>query len=554
METNDGCIESKTLQPFILAYGTPSPTAGYFEDFEAGPGTWFGVRSDTLASTNNVSWLWGAPSGSVINSASTSINAWWTGVNSGSFYSNEISSAIGPCINLDNIKRPMVSIDYWSDSETNRDGAVLQYSTNGGISWLTIGDDAGAGINWYNGRAILGNPGLQPIGQFGWTNRDAGWKQARFNLDQIDKTDRTEVIFRVAFGSDDSNAASATLPNGFAFDNIFIGEKQRNVLVEYFTNEGINPSANDYLNTLYADQFVLKDSSDFFKIQYHIDNPSADVINQQNPLDPAARSLFYGVAQPPVGIMDGILGDYFGTVFNGDQTKINAVEVDRRALEDPLFDIQVTDLPTTVDSIKLDVQFEFIDTAQFNTSVTFHVGLVEASLSGNINVLRKMLLGSEGTTVNIPWVFGTTTTVPVKSIIDVPIGIANNNLWIVAFVQDRITKRIHQSVFVKAPQKNAAVIVGIEDPVLSGAKEIQIFPNPASRQLNFTSQYKLMEGYTYNIVDQRGVNILNGDLKEDIFTPQQVALNNLSNGIYFVIISRGGRALVHRKIAVMNRN
>jgi hypothetical protein len=43
-------------------------------------------------------------------------------------------------------------------------------------------------------------------------------------------------------------------------------------------------------------------------------------------------------------------------------------------------------------------------------------------------------------------------------------------------------------------------------------------------------------------------------LKEDIFEPQQVELDNLANGVYIVMISRGGRALIHRKIAVMNRN
>jgi hypothetical protein len=561
VETNDGCINSLPKQAFILSYGTPSPTAGYFEDFEATEGNWFGVRSDTLASVNDVSWIWGPPVGSVITpSLITGTNSWWTGGNAGSFYSNEISTAIGPCINLTNIKRPMVSFDYWADSENNRDGAVLQYSTDGGITWLTIGDDGGAGINWYNGRAIIGNPGMQSIGQFGWTGRDTGWKTARFNLDQIDKLERTEVIFRIAFGSDGSNAPATLTPNGFAFDNIFIGEKKRNILVEYFTNAGISATANDYLNNLYDEQFTLlsKDSSDFFKIQYHIANPSLDNINQDNPVDPAARSLFYGVSQPPVGIMDGILGDYFGTDFNGDQTKIDAVEVDRRALEDPLFDILVTELVTTNDSIKLDVQFEYIDAVippTLTSPVTFHVGLVESNVSGNINVLRKLLLGSEGTTVNIPWSFGTTTAVPVKSIIDVPIGMANNNLWIVAFVQDRNTKRIHQTALVKLSQKDQTTIVGVEeDPELTRARDIQIFPNPASRHLNFTSEYRLMSGYTYSIVDQRGITMLNGELQEDIFSPQQVELDNLANGVYFVVISRGGRALVHRKIAVMNRN
>jgi hypothetical protein len=456
----------------------------------------------------------------------------------------------------------MISIDYWSDSEDGRDGAVVQYSTNGGVTWQTIGNDAGAGLSWYDGRALTGNPGLQTLGQFGWSTSDyttGGWKTARYNLDQIPKVDRNEVIFRVAFGSNNDNQFNDPLRtveySGFAFDNVFIGEKQRNVLVEYFTNAGINPSANDYLNNLYSNQFVLKDSSDFFKIQYHIANPSSDPINQTNPVDPAARSLFYGISQPPVGIMDGVLGDYFGTVFNGDQTKITATEIDRRSLESPLFDAVVTELPTSSDSINLNIDFRYIDpSTPLNSPVTLHIALVESNVSGNINVVRKMLVGGEGQTVNIPWTFGTIYPVAIKSIIDVPIGIANDNLWVVAFVQDRDTKRIHQAWMKKAGQKDAATIVGVEDPVLEGANRIDIFPNPASREINFTSEYRLMEGYTYSIVDQRGVTMLKGKLQEDIFTPQQVELNNLTDGVYFVIISRGGRALVHRKIAVMNQH
>ena len=567
VSTNDGCVNDTTKRAFILSYGTPSPTAGYFENFEAGPGTWVGTRAD-ISTPTDTSWVYGLPSGTIINSASSGANAWWTGrntstvVDKSTYFANEKSAVIGPCVNLSNIKRPMISIDYWSDSEDGRDGAAVQFSTDGGVTWQTIGNDGGLGLNWYDGRALTGNPGLQPLGQFGWSTSNhttGGWKTARYNLDQIPRVDRNEVIFRIAFGSNNDNQfndASRTVEySGFAFDNVFIGEKQRNVLVEYFTNAGINPSANDYLNNLFAAQSVSKDSSDFFKIQYHISNPSTDPINLSNPVDPAARSLHYGISQPPVGIMDGVLGNYFGTVFNGDQSKITATEVDRRSLESPLFDIRVNELPVTADSISLDVQFEYIDpTAPLNTPVTFYVALVEANVSGNINVVRKMLTGGEGKTVNMAWTLGTIYPLPMKSIMDMPIGVANGNLWVVAFVQDRNTKRIHQSVMVQVSPKTAATIVGVEDPVLEAANRIDIFPNPASRVINFTSEYQLMEGYSYSIVDQRGVTMLKGELKEDIFEPQQVELNNLTNGVYFVIISRGGRALVHRKIAVMNQH
>ncbi|MCK6617987.1 MAG: autotransporter-associated beta strand repeat-containing protein [Cyclobacteriaceae bacterium] len=575
--TNDGCLKDTTITVTILDYSTPTPVTSYFEDFELGQGSWFSSKANQTGVASDTSWVFGLPTGNVINSAASGINAWWTGSNpnfalnqdKSRYYNNERSAIIGPCLDLTNIKRPMISLDYWADSEVRFDGAVLQYSTDGGINWSIIGDDSGPGINWYNGRALTGNPGIQPLGQFGWTDRQQGWKNARHNLDQIPVAERGQVIFRIAFGSNNDNGTPPPvngvpdLPfDGFAFDNIFIGEKQRNVLVEYFTNSGISPVTNDYLNNLYNNQFTFKDSSDFFKIQYHIGNPDVnDPIYQQNKIDPDARKLYYLIQSPPVGIMDGIVGDYFGTNFNGDQTKITAVEVDRRALEDSVFTISIQQLPTSSDSIKADVTFRYVNTIQpLNIPVRLYIGLVETNLAGNINVLRKMLLGNEGKLVSNTWVYNTTQVESIRSIIDIPIGVNNPNLYLVAWVQDNATKRIHQARIVQSAPKSGSTVVGIEDdPVLAAVKDIFIYPNPASKQFNFAVESSFTKkvntyGYTYSIVDQRGVVVSQGQLKEDLSIPQEVDIAKLANGMYVVIISKGGRAVTQRKLAVMNRH
>ena len=156
--------------------------------------------------------------------------------------------------------------------QTGFDGAVVQYSTNGGNTWATIGDAEGGGINWYNSRNLSGQPGGQS--NFAWSDTSQVWKDGRYNLDQIPQGSRDEVIFRIAFGSNDDNPSGKTL-SGFAFDDIYIGEKNRNVLVEHFTNVKSNASnqANDYLNDLYRDQMTARDSADFIAIQYHVANP-----------------------------------------------------------------------------------------------------------------------------------------------------------------------------------------------------------------------------------------------------------------------------------------
>jgi hypothetical protein len=432
---------------------------------------------------------------------------------------------------------------------------ALQYSTTGGIVWHTIGDDQGAGINWYNAAGINGffNPIIQPSG-YGWTGESLGWKTARYNLDAIPDSALSQVIFRFIFGTNADNTPGTEF-SGIALDNVYIGEKKRNVMLEYFTN---NPTAtqNAYLDGLNPDQFLVPSESDFFRIQYHLANPDVDAVNQENPIDPAARALYYGVSRPPRIVMDGILGSYFSKAFTGDLI-VDQVDIDRRSLENPLFDLRIDTLTTTGNALKAWVKYTYVDTTQILTNdVIINVGLVEDSVGGsplNRNVLRKLLLGTDGRKISPPSLM-VPDSVEIDTVIDASIGNGNKRLYLVAFAQDRNTKRIHQATMVKLGNKSQTNIVGLEDPVLAGAKEIQIFPNPASRQLNFTSENKLLQGYTFSIVDQRGITMIRGELKEDIFTPQQVELNNLANGVYFVIISRGGRALVHRKVAVMNRN
>src|SRR5690606_4889098 len=201
-------------------------------------------------------------------------------------------------------------------------------------------------IEWYNSANLTGNPGGQD--NFAWSASSGEWKNARYSLDAIPSALRNRVIFRIAFGANDDNLQGSVL-NGFAFDNVYIGEKKRNVLVEHFTNQhGLQPETADaeaYFNGLF--EMVPFAESNFFKIEYHISNPGVDSINRNNPAAPQARGLFYGVSQPPATVMDGVLGDYFGTVLNGSPVGVTPVQLDRRSLEDPTFNIELDTLPTS---------------------------------------------------------------------------------------------------------------------------------------------------------------------------------------------------------------
>ncbi|HTF19803.1 MAG TPA: PKD domain-containing protein, partial [Chryseolinea sp.] len=566
ISTDAGCSADTTKQVYIQELRILSDDAPYHINFENGQETWVAV---TNAGDTTNSWTFGSPNGNIISSANSGSNAFWTGGNNGSYYNNENSFVIGPCLNLTALKRPMISLNYWVDAQPGFDGAVVQYSVNGGATWQTIGDAEGAGINWYNSRNLSGEPGGQS--NFGWSDQfvaadhETSWTNGRFNLDQIPANVRDTVILRIAFGSNDDNQPGRIL-NGFAFDDIFVGEKTRNVLVEHFanTNSIASNQATVYLKNRYQEQFVGKDSSDFIFIEYHIPFTSEkDQINLDNPQDPVARALFYNVSQPPNSVMDGVQSD----VFNGFTANINSEELDRRALEDPRFTISLDTLMTpgaTNTSVRATATFIYSDTLKpLDNRVTMNVALVERGVGTNGPVVRKLLLGSQGKTIDRSWVVGDQEKVEIDYEIEVPI-VHDDSLYLVAFVQNNIVgtakpdtaRSILQTRIVKLRSKVGQNITAVDDnPLTAELQDLSLYPNPASHTLKVTVPGTLGRRYVWRMIDQRGVTVLAGDLKQDFTAgPQEIDVSGLANGIYFMSIQTGSQSVVYRKVAVMNNN
>jgi hypothetical protein len=561
--TNDGCTAAKKKKVFILDYNIPSPTAGYSTDFSSGPGSWIALTSTLPAS--DTSWIFGPPNG-VVKPSAPGHNAWWTGKNANfstdysTYYKNENSQVIGPCLNLEKLKRPMIAINYWSDAQIGFDGCVVQYSVDGGSSWETVGNADGYGINWYNKRDVSSQPGGQD--NFAWSDTTKVWRNARFNLDKIPADKRALVVFRIAFASNDDNDNDKTPYGGFAFDEIFIGEKTRNVLVEHFTNDNWGPAnaADESLQKMYDDQISERDSSDFILVQYHIATPVFDQLNKDNPGDQKARSQFYGVSQPPTTIMDGIQGQYFNTYFSGAYDKITPEEIDRRALEDALFDIDIDSVQNAPGSdlqMNPRVTYTYMDAKNvLSEPVILQAALLERGVNGNGNVMRKLLLKSEGITVTKTWNkgdFALAGPEVTPYTIDVPI-VNPDSLFILAWVQQRNEpKRILQSKIVPSKRKKGIIVVGVDDPVMAELNGLNIYPNPAKHRLNISTDIALKKNYTWKMVDQRGVTVLSGDLQRS-FTegPQQIDVSGLPNAIYIMSIQTGDTSVIYRKIAVMN--
>jgi PKD repeat protein len=575
--TNDGCDNSLTKRVFILPYNTVTPKADevYLEDFESSNGGWIAEAFDATNSTptnvirSDTSWIWGMPTGVSIATAAGGSNVWWTGRNANTYFSNENSVVNGPCFDLSQLQRPMVALDYFSDTETNLDGAVLQYSIDGGITWAIVGPTPGVpnrdeGINWFNGVGIFSNPGSQPIGpallSYGWTSKQQTWKNARFKLDLIPKANRGQVRLRIAFASNDGNASGTTF-DGFAFDNFFVGDKTRNVLVEHFTTYTLNASLVEdaYLNNLLESQITFDHPvSDFNNIQYHVNFGGVDSLNRYNPTDPAARGLYYGVSQPPFTVMDGLTTGKF----SGETREITTIEIDRRALVDPKFILTLETLPTS-NSRTMSVRLTLKAAHDINVPLVAQVALLENDVivqdvsTTFRNVLRKQLFASDGETINNSFIKDQVTQI-IKEDIELDIPINNpDKLFMIGFVLDKNSKEIYQSIVVKAPPKNGAPIVGVKDndPVMiANLNTIQVYPNPANNEFNFAIPGDVLAETQWNIIDQRGVSVLRGDFTRMANGLLPVDVSSLPNAVYYVLINGNNGAVVRKKLVVMNRN
>ena len=182
----------------------------YYEDFESGPGNW-------ISGGSNNSWAFGTPAKNAIVGAASGLNAWVTGgLGTTSYNNGEASFVESPCMDFGTLNNPWIAMDVFWNSEFSWDGAVLEASTNGGTSWITIGA-FGDPFNWYNDNTVNGLPN-----QNGWTgnlitNGSLGWVSAKHDLTAL--ANEPTVLLRIFFGSDGS-----VTDDGFAFDNIAIGE------------------------------------------------------------------------------------------------------------------------------------------------------------------------------------------------------------------------------------------------------------------------------------------------------------------------------------------
>ncbi len=199
----------------ICAYTEVPADSNYFNDESCGtfwglPGVIFfedNFEGSTVFTTTGTVWEHGEPAGVVINTAFEGDTCWVTNLD-GAYPAMCTEYLVSPTMNFTGIYDAYFSLGYWMHGEINMDGGNIQYSTNNGITWTTLGviDDT-EGYNWYDTYV-----GALPS----WSEPTGGWKAAFISLSALDNAG-PNVKFRFVFRS------NATVQNeGFAVDEVKI--------------------------------------------------------------------------------------------------------------------------------------------------------------------------------------------------------------------------------------------------------------------------------------------------------------------------------------------
>lgn len=532
-ETDYGCIDTAMKAIWIRDYVQSYP---YYADFETGN---FGWVPDTLVGVNN-SWEWGTPNGTVIDSAFSGSNVLMTSLND-NHNNQEFSFIISPCFDFSQLKRPMIKIKLWG--ETNQgDGMKIEYGDQG-ADYHPLGT-VGKGINWYDDfvTGLIEADPNNTTSPEGWFGSTGGWVDARYQLDTV--RGDSMVRFKIIFGSD----VAQTL-DGFAIDDIWIGERERTVLVEHFTNyndplsQVLTPFFNGKIDNPYLNDYSL----DLVNLQYHIRQTSTELLNTNYASGPAARQNYYGLDSIPYVINDGIS-------FRGDVNDWynNIEKLEARTLVDPQFDI---DLNLTQTNADLDIQVDFWANEDLgNKEVVVRIAVIEDSvdLSGfgvngvHRNTLLDFIPGASGTSFTNNWTVGTSGSLFEST--TVTNGFNLNNIDVVVWIQEKDSKEVYQAISGKV--SSILGLTGVHDETAS--MDFIIYPNPTMNQSTLLLN---------NAFDEKGevfIHDASGRLIEKIEIHKfqeniNLANQNYKNGLYFVsVVNPKGQKMTKKMIVQKN--
>ncbi len=520
----------------------------YQADFE-------GSTEDWIPWGSNTSWTITNSGGATITeSADAGLNGktdfWVTGT--GDYNADEISFVYSPIFDITEVGNPLLTLNTFRDA-LGEDGALIEYSfvgyaTNGTSDWQLLGDlDESGGIeNWYNQRDIgtfsVSNLNDNPRDE-GWTESDSLWRESKQSLTEV-KAGGNRFQLRIGFIS----SPFGDKTDGFAFDNVFIGQGTRTVLIENFTNSS---QAEDTKNNadILINSYIngINDATDAVVINYHTDFPGIDPINNDNPIDPSARALFYGFSSSPSVIIDGMVPQTgpFTTDWLTDQVGFRALNLAPFNINiDMVTDAGNLVINTSITELFPDVGNDLLVYAAVLEKDVEVTGTLPSGETEFRYVLRKLLPNAAGLAVDIADIES-----PLQFSWNPEGDIDPSDMAVVVFIQDETTKEIYQSAIrTSAPAPDN--ITGLDDILTYDG--IKLFPNPANQKVTLLFGRELQSPVPVLIYDTFGKLVFEQEIApgSERF---EVDTHDFVPGMYHVQLKLPNDDVVQQRLMVMHR-
>lgn len=315
------------------------------------------------------------------------------------------------------------------------------------------------------------------------------------------------------------------------FSFFAVGQSQRTVLVEEFTNASCPPCAaqNPTLNALLdanTDQVV--------SIKYQTAFPGFDPMNEHNPGEVATRLDYYpGVTGVPTGIIDGLIPDVSPS-YPGAPGAFTQQMMDDAAAVPASFDIEVT-YELTPSGLTTDVTATCTEASSGDLRmrvVVVEEEIIFSSPPGSTNeseffsVMKKMLPGPEGLEMASSYAVGetftTTQTWEYANVYDF------NELAVVVFIQNDDNSEVLQAAKASGAEITPENSFDVTSTGVDGISndECTTTINPVVTIRNNGSETLTSATINYSINDQSGSMEWTGSL--EFFESEDVDLGEIT--------------------------
>ena len=442
------------------------------------------------------------------------------------------------CYDLTLLSSPLVLIDVMKSFIPGTDGSVLQYQDFVSEGWKTIGV-VDAGQNWYNSWGIFNEPGGSP---FGWGlpvfKPDNAWVHAGYPIDGLAALPL--VKFRVAIGTGGRQVSGN---QGFAFDNFFIGQRARQSVLEHFTNSASSAAA---AADQVVEKYVTNHSGIVIDLQYHMDYPGEDPMNQNNPEPPSNRAFNYGVPGVPYAVLNGESGAEFRYDFSDASEEPDEEVLLEASLEIPPFDL-LLDVDFRSKSLSGTASATCAESS-YPSNIQLYVVVIEEEQTaytgaGNTTLYRNVVLDilptPAGTHLGSNWGSGDSESLNFSWTYAAYVEEVDD-LAVVAFLYDRDLEKIVQASVAKASPGT-----GIFDR--KGSMELMsLYPNPAQDHVYLNLGKPAENRGLIMVMDLSGRLVMEADIQPG-HSIRQLDISGLSEGVYLLNWVQSGVSLGRAK-------